>query len=378
MHCPPNTAQAEIHVQEGGRVTVVLRGALDAQSMGGLWRELEARLAPLSLRALEVDARALHLAGAGGLALLRYLKVGGFTPQASVTVRGLSDDLDQILRLIADENLEALQAGRPRTPSLPEEIGAATRDFLGDLREQVAFLGAMAAELAGAIVHPGRLRGKEVKRLVITAGVNALPIVSLLSLLIGLMVGFESAGPLSQFGAEILIANMVGFGSIRELGPMMTAIMLAGRSGAAFAAELGTMKVNEELAALTTMGLDPLRFLALQRVAAGTILTPLLTVFTMFAGMVGGSLVMLPLGFSISEIYHQMATQVGLPDIAFGLGKSVVFGAIFSAVGCMRGFQTGLGPISVGVSATRAVVTSILLIILADTVFAAVHYLLGG
>lgn len=360
-------------------MTVVLRGALDAQTMGGLWRQLEARLTPLPVEALEVDAAGLQLDGAGGLALLRYLKVGGFTPRASsVTVRGLSEDLDELLRQIAEEGLETPPTGRRPTPSLPEEIGAATRGFVRDLREQVAFLGAMAAELAGAIVHPGRLRGKEVKRLVIAAGVNALPIVSLLSLLIGLMVGFESAGPLSQFGAEILIANMVGFGSVRELGPMMTAIMLAGRSGAAFAAELGTMKVNEELAALTTMGLDPLRFLALQRVAAGTILTPLLTVFTMFAGMVGGSLVMLPFGFSMPEIYHQMATQVGLPDIAYGLGKSVVFGAIFSAVGCLRGFQTGLGPIAVGVSATRAVVTSILLIILADTVFAAVHYLLGA
>ena len=375
-HTQFNAAQAEVHAHEGGRATVVLRGVLNAQSMGGLWRELEARLAPLPVTVLEVDACALHLGGAGGLALLRYLKVGGFTPRASVTVRGLSEDLDELLRQIANENLEIPRAGRRRTPSVPEEIGAATRGFVQDLRVQVAFLGAMAAELAGAIVHPGRLRGQEVKRLVIAAGVNALPIVSLLSLLIGLMVGFESAGPLSQFGAEILIANMVGFGSVRELGPMMTAIMLAGRSGAAFAAELGTMKVNEELAALTTMGLDPLRFLALQRVAAGTILTPLLTVFTMFAGMVGGSLVMLPFGFSIPEIYRQMATQVGLPDIAFGLGKSVVFGAIFSAVGCLRGFQTGLGPIAVGVSATRAVVTSILLIILADTVFAAVNYLL--
>lgn len=358
-------------------MTVVLRGALDAQTMGSLWRELEARLAKLPVVALEVDAAALHLGGAGGLAFLRYLQQGGFTPKASVTVRGLSEHVDQLLRLIAPDALEASPLGRRRTPSATEEIGAATRSFVRDLREQVAFLGALAAELAGAVFHPDRFRWKEVKRLCVTAGANALPIVSLLSLLVGLMVGFESAGPLSQFGAEIFIANMVGFGAVRELGPMMTAIMLAGRSGAAFAAEIGTMKVNEELAALTTMGLDPVRFLALQRVTAGTILTPLLTVFTMFAGMVGGSLIMLPLGFSIPEIYHQMATQLRPQDLGFGLGKSVVFGAIFSAVGCLRGFQTGLGPIAVGVSSTRAVVTSILLIILADTAFAGVDYLLG-
>ena len=369
--------QAEVRALAGGRVSVRLCGSLDVHTMGGLWRELEARLRPLKGVALEVDATALHLCGGDGLALLRYLKMGGFAPMANVTVRGLNEDLDQLLRSFADEDAEAPRTGPRRAPSAPEEIGASARGFARDLREQVAFLGTMAAELAAALLHPERLRWKEVKRLCITAGANALPIVSLLSLLVGLMIGFESAGPLAQFGAQIFIANMVGFGAVRELGPMMTAIMLAGRSGAAFAAEIGTMKVNEELAALTTMGLDPIRFLALQRVAAGTILTPLLTVYTMFAGMVGGTLVMLGLGFSIPEVYNQMATQVHLHDLRFGLCKSVVFGAIFSAVGCLRGFQTGKGPIAVGVSATRAVVSSILLIILADTVFAAAGFLLG-
>jgi phospholipid/cholesterol/gamma-HCH transport system permease protein len=358
-------------------VTVVLRGALDVQTMGGLWRELEARLRPLKAAALEVDATGLRLCGGGGLALLRFLKTGGFTPMAKVTVRGLGEDLDQLLWLFADEDSEAAATERRRTPSLPEEVGTSVRASVRDLREQIAFLGKMAAELAGAMVHPERFRWREVKRLCITAGANALPIVSLLSLLVGLMIGFESAAPLAQFGAQIFIANMVGFGAVRELGPMMTAIMLAGRSGAAFAAEIGTMKVNEELAALTTMGLDPIRFLALQRVTAGMILTPLLTVYTMLAGMLGGTLVMLGLGFSISEIYNQMTASVHLHDIRFGLSKSIVFGAIFSGVGCLRGFQTGQGPIAVGVSATRAVVSSILLIILADTVFAAVGFLVS-
>jgi len=137
------------------------------------------------------------------------------------------------------------------------------------------------------------------------------------------------------------------------------------------------MKVDEELSALSTMGLNPMRFLALQRVAAGILLTPLLTVYTMFAGVVGGTLVLLSLGFSLPVIYHEMASRVHLEDIGIGLGKAVVFGAIFSAVGCLRGFQTGQGPIAVGVSATRAVVSSIFLIILADTVFAGAAFFLS-
>jgi len=370
-------AHAETHTLASGHVSVRLYGSLDVHTLGGLWRELEERLRPIPTTALDVDATDLDVRGGGGLALLRYLKAGGFTPQAVVTLRGLNAELDQILHLYAGQGLEADQAGlRPR-PSVLQEIGRAARGFARDLREQVAFVGSMAAELGAAIFHPERLRRVEVQHLCIAAGVNALPIVSLLSFLIGLTIGFESARPLAQFGAQIFAADIVGFAAVRELGPIMTAILLAGRSGAAFAAEIGTMKIDEELAALATMGLNPMRFLALQRVAAGIFLTPLLTVYTMFTGVLGGTLVMMSLGFSLPAIYHEMAISVHLEDIGIGLCKSVVFGIIFSAVGCLRGFQTGQGPIAVGVSATRAVVSSIFLIILADTVFAGAAYFLN-
>ncbi len=373
---PP--VQAEVQTLANGRVSVRLRGSLDVHTMGGLWRELEERLRPMQASALEVDATDLDMRGGGGLALLRHLKAGGFTPRALVTLHGLTPELDQVLRLFAGQDVAAHQVGQRRPPSILEEIGTATRGFVRDLREQVAFVGSISLELAAAVFHPEHLRWMEVKRLCIAAGANALPIVSLLSFLIGLIIGFEGSGPLAKFGAQIYIADMVGFGAVRELGPMMTAIMLAGRSGAAFAAEIGTMKIDEELAALTVMGLPPMRFLALQRVAAGILLTPLLTVYTMFTGVLGGTLVMLSLGFSLPVIYHEMANRVHLEDLAIGLGKSVVFGAIFSAVGCLRGFQTGQGPIAVGVSATRAVVSSIFLIILADTLFAGAAFLLSS
>ena len=370
-------AQAEVDTSADGRVCVRLYGSLDVHTMGNLWRDLEEKFRPMQTTALDVDATDLDVRGGGGLALLRYLKAGGFTSGAVVTLRGLNSELGEILHLYAGQNLEPQQTGQRQPPSVLQEIGTATRDFARDLREQVAFVGSIAGELAATTFHPERLRWLEVKRLCIAAGANALPIVSMLSFLIGLIVAFESAAPLAQFGAQIFIADTVGFASVRELGPMMTAILLAGRSGAAFAAEIGSMKVDEELSALSTMGLNPMRFLALQRVAAGILLTPLLTVYTMFAGVVGGTLVLLSLGFSLPVIYHEMASRVHLEDIGIGLGKAVVFGAIFSAVGCLRGFQTGQGPIAVGVSATRAVVSSIFLIILADTVFAGAAFLLG-
>ena len=372
---PP--VQAEVRPSVSGHVTVRLGGGLDVHTMGELWRELETQLRPVRVEALEVQAGDLEVRGGGGLALLRYLKTGGFTPEAVVTLHGLKPEVEQILNLFAGQGQERNQVGQRQPPSVAQKIGTAARELARDLREQVAFVGCMAGELAAALVHPERLRWMEVKRVFIAAGVNALPIVSLLSFLVGLIIGFEGSKPLAQFGAQIFIADMVGFSAIRELGPMMTAILLAGRSGAAFAAEIGTMKIDEELAALSCMGLNPLRFLALQRVAAGILLTPLLTVYTMFTGVLGGTLVMVSLGFSVPAIYHEMAARVQLEDIGIGLGKSVVFGAIFSAVGCLRGFQTGQGPIAVGVAATRAVVSSIFLIILADTVFAGATFFLS-
>jgi phospholipid/cholesterol/gamma-HCH transport system permease protein len=162
----------------------------------------------------------------------------------------------------------------------------------------------------------------------------------------------------------------------RELGPVMAAIMLAGRSGSAFAAELGTMKVNEELNALQTMGLSPVQFLVVQRVVAGILLTPVLTIFGMYAGLLGGIPVLLGLGFPLPMVLRQIQLSLHFGDLAEGLSKSIVFGGIVALVSCLRGLQTGEGPRAVGESTTRSVVSSILLIIVADVIFAAVTYTL--
>jgi phospholipid/cholesterol/gamma-HCH transport system permease protein len=218
------------------------------------------------------------------------------------------------------------------------------------------------------------MRWPEVLRVIEQAGVNALPIVALISLLVGLIIAFEAAQPLAQFGAQIFIANMMGLLMVRELGPLMTAILLAGRSGSAFAAELGTMKVNEELNALETMGLDPVCFLVVQRICASIVLAPLLTAFSMLMGLAGGILVMLSLGFPLSSILSQLASTLTAKDVVVGTLKGVVFGGLVSGVGCLRGLQTRKGPAAVGESTTRAVVAGILLIVLADALFSVVIY----
>jgi phospholipid/cholesterol/gamma-HCH transport system permease protein len=161
---------------------------------------------------------------------------------------------------------------------------------------------------------------------------------------------------------------------VRELGPIMTAIILAGRSGSAFAAEIGTMKVNEEVAALTTMGLAPVRFLAVPRVLAGIAVTPVLTVYAMAVGVAGGVLVMILRGFPLAALTAQLSGAVEIHDVMAGLIKSFVFGAVVAGVGCMRGLQTGAGASAVGDSTTKSVVTGIFLVVVIDAIFAVIYY----
>lgn len=371
---PQAPARAEIRLEPGGRGFVTLRGRLDAPATAVCWNQLEHGLRGVS--ALDIDASEISYCDGSGIALLWFLQTGGMTPGAAVTVHGLKAEFE---KLFANFTLEDYEANRRRPAEktrVPEEVGKGVQAMLRDLREQVAFIGLVVVAFTVTLFRPRRMRWREVIRIFEIAGVNALPIISLISLLVGLIIAFESAQPLKTFGAQIFIANMIGLVMIRELGPLMTAIMLAGRSGSAFAAELGTMKVNEELSALQTMGLDPVRFLVVQRIMAGVLLTPLLTLYSMLMGVLGGVIVMAGLGFPLVVIYSQLVSSVRVGDILLGTTKGFVFGIIVAGIGCLRGLQTQKGPSAVGESTTRAVVSSILLIVIADAVFSALAFVL--
>jgi len=370
-HC-----SADVQVRPDGYATIVLRGRLDAESTPACWSKLEKELRSARVSAGQVDAAGIDFCDGSGIALLRYLSLGGMTQGAIVTIHGLKPEFQRLFEGFTADDYKTFRPKPLPRPRLPEEVGCAANSVLRDLREQVGFLGSVTAGMAGTIWNRKRMRWPEVKRVFELAGANALPIISLISLLVGLIIAFESAQPLAQFGAQIYIANMIGLLMVRELGPLMTAIMLAGRSGSAFAAEIGTMKVNEELNALQTMGLDPVRFLVIQRIMAGVLLAPLLTVYSMCLGVLGGVLVMLSLGFPIKLIYNQLISSLDVSDILLGISKGLVFGIIVAFVGCLRGLQTRKGPSAVGESTTRAVVSSILLIIIADAVFSVIIYVL--
>lgn len=360
-----------------GLARLALRGRLDAKTTVTCWKRLEERLRGTKLEKLEVDASGLRFCDGAGMALLRYLSMGQMTPRAAVSVNGLEAGLAQIFRGFTLRDYEAFRLPtRVKYDPLPEEVGSAIRRAASDLRRQIEFLGRITANLPPTLLDRKRMRWAEVRRVFELAGANAVPIVSLVSVLVGMIIAFEAAQPLAQFGAQIFVVNMIGLVMVRELGPLLAAVLLAGRSGSAFAAEIGTMKVNEELDALQTLGLDPIRFLVVQRITAAILLTPLLTIYATFLGVVGGITVALVLGFPLSLISHQLTSALHLNDVIFGLAKGVAFGVIVSAVGCLRGLQTQVGPSAVGVSTTRAVVTGIVLIVIADAIFSVLFFVL--
>jgi phospholipid/cholesterol/gamma-HCH transport system permease protein len=380
-----NALATDIQITPDGRARVTLAGRLNAQTVPACWNRLERELFPAKITVLEVDAGGLEFCDGAGLALLRYLNMGKMTAAANdftaapaaVLITGLPAELQKNFHAFTTEDYETFRApSRRKCHSLPDEVGNSVAQVGADLREQVIFLGEVVASLPATLANRKKMRWPEIRRIFELAGANAVPIISLISFLVGLIIAFETSQPLAQFGAQIYVANMIGLVMVRELGPLLAAILLAGRSGSAFAAEIGTMKVNEELDALKTLGLDPIRFLVIQRIIAGVLLSPLLAFYATFMGILGGVLVTVILGFPLSLVLHQLASSVQLSDVILDASKGLVFGIIVSAVGCLRGLQTRQGPSAVGVSTTRAVVTSILLIVIADAVFSVLYFFL--
>ncbi len=374
-----DNAAATFDLQPAGQGAAKLRlsGCLDLYSTAALWRSLDTQLRQSPVTTLEVDASGVEYCDGAGLALLHFLSPGGLSPfGGKTTVVGLRPEF---LSLFQKFTAEDYQGNRPQpVPKQPvvNEVGTSVVAAATGLKEAIVFIGSVVVAMGVNLSRPRAMRWREVWRIFETAGINALPIISLISLLVGLIIAFESAGPFAMFGAQIFIANMLGIIMARELSGLMTAIVLAGRSSSAFAAELGTMKVNEELNALETMGLSPMRFLVVQRVLAGILLTPLLTIYSIFVAIAGGVVVMLAMGFPLVTIYNQMAQTMSWTDILIGVGKGVIFGALIGGIGCLRGLQTKQGPSAVGESTTRAVVTSILLVIVADAVVAVMLFFL--
>jgi phospholipid/cholesterol/gamma-HCH transport system permease protein len=290
---------------------------------------------------------------------------------------GLPDGTQRLLRLA--EAVPERQTGRARAqPPWLARIGAWATAGWVETATGLSFLGEGMLALGALLRGRARFRISDLLAVIQDCGPRALGIVSLISFLIGLILGFVGAVQLQQFGASIFVANLVAIAMTREIGCIMTAIVMAGRTGAAFAAQLGTMNTNQEIDALSTMGIPPMEFLVLPRMLALILMMPLLTIYADLVGILGGAVVgMGMLGLGPTEYFEQTRGAVSLTSFFIGVSKSAVFGVLVALVGCLRGMQSGRSAAAVGLAATSAVVTSIVLIIVIDGIFAVVLSVVG-
>ena len=376
---PPGRFSLTLRRDPQGPTTLVLAGRLDLGGIEDLSRDLRQFWAQDQPRSLRVDLGGVgYLDSAGALALLDLEReaarrgVDFAYERMSPAARGIRDLLDP--EALDKPPLNGGQRGGP----LLEQVGQAWLDMTKDFYLVVSFLGEFLAACGRAMLHPRLLRLDEVLLYMEQVGVNGLPIVGLISFLLGLIMAFMSSLQLQPFGANIYVANLVALAMVKELGPIMTAVLVAGRSGSAFAAEIGTMKVNEEVDALVVMGYDPLVFLSLPKVLAAVITVPLLTLFSDLLAITGGLVVgVVGMGLTAPSYIDQTIKSLNSFDIATSLLKAAVFALLIAGIGCQRGFMVRGGAQAVGTATTSAVVSAMFLIIMADSIFAIVLHYVG-
>lgn len=285
-----------------------------------------------------------------------------------------------ILERIADGDREQVLERDQLSPLLAmlERFGRALHGAILEAADLLSFLGAACVATARAIARPRRIRLIPLLSHIERTGLDALPIVGLLSFLIGVVIAFQGADQLRRFGAEIFTVNLLGVSMLREMAVLLTAIIIAGRSGSAFAAQIGTMQVNEEIDAMRTIGLDPLDVLVLPRLLALVIAMPLLCVFADVMGVVGGAVMSLAtLDISLVQFIERFKTVVPISSFWIGLVKAPFFGLLIALVGCREGLKVGGSAESVGLHTTRSVVISIFLVIIVDAVFSIFFSMIG-
>jgi phospholipid/cholesterol/gamma-HCH transport system permease protein len=278
------------------------------------------------------------------------------------------------------ETVPENQDAKLRTPpeSIVERFGATMIAQANSVLKFVEFVGMVSIALVNFLRGRSRYRRSDLLEIIQACGAGALGIVSLISYMVGVILAFMGAVQLEQFGAAIYVASLVGIGLVREMGAMMTAIIMAGRTGAAFAAQLGSMKVTQEIDALTTMGISPMEFLVLPRMLALILMMPLLCLYSDFVGILGGATVgVTVLGLSLSAYWHATLHAITMGALFGGLIKSAVYGILIALAGCYQGFECGNSSSAVGEAATAAVVSAIVMIVVACGMFAVLFHMLG-
>lgn len=362
--------------QQDSKLIIYLTGEFGLKSLPSFTGEIKSLFRQQKIASLDIDFSGItYFDSAAALAMIQVQKAAA-ADNIVCSFLNLNDETKGIFSVIYEKALtQTPLKDIAQRENLVTQIGDASLNIFQDAVNFITFFGELLFALAYTFLHPKSLRIKDVLFYMKRAGVDGLPIVGLISMLIGLILAFMSYLQLRLIGANIYVPSLVSFAMIKELGPIMTAILVAGRSGSAFAAEIGTMVVNEEVDALSTMGFDPVRFLAVPKVLAAVIVVPVLTLYSDFFGNIGGMIVGITgLDLTANTYIIQSLKAIKVFDIITSLIKAAFFAGIIAGVGCQKGFQVRAGAQDVGKYTTSAVVTAIFLIVVADSIFAIMFY----
>jgi phospholipid/cholesterol/gamma-HCH transport system permease protein len=370
---PPLGWSVERSDPEPGRAQLELCGRLSLHDAPAAIAELRRQLEP-KRAAVQIGLSKLRALDSASAALLLELRDELRAEGVDAQVSGASGRAQAILELVDSAPPEPKPA--PHESENPiEQVGRASAGVLDFAREVLDFTGRVIVAAGGALRDPGRIPWRDTVTLMERTGADAVPIIALITYLVGLVSAFQAAVTLHKYGADIFVADGIAIGVTREFGPLMVAIVAAGRSGAAFAAEIGTMRVSEEVDALRTIGLDPYPYLVLPRLIALAAMVPILTVIGDTVAIAGGATVgVLGLDLTLPAYLAETRLRLTFWNITTGLMKSVAFAMAIALIGCNWGLQTRGGAEGVGRATTSAVVTMLFALVIIDAAFTLVFY----
>lgn len=355
---------------------IVFIGRLDVDSVVKIWGDCIHAIKKGKPKILVLDFKSVDYCDGAGIALIKMIQDKQAESNAACIIDNLNPDFQKLLTYI-EKQPDKISKEHLSKMNVAEYLGSLTVNAFTILRENVEFLGKLSYQMLLALIDIKKIRWRDFMRFIENTGPQALPIIILVGFLIGLISTFQAAPSFKNFGAQIYMVNLVGLGLVREMGPLLTAVLLAGRTASSFSAEIGTMKINQEVDALETMGLNPIRFLIVPRILAVMLVTPILEMFFIIFGLLGCLLVMSYLGYTSDAFFHQLRESITPIDYIGGVIKVFAFGLVISGVGCLHGIKTRFGAQAVGKSTTYAVVSSLIMLVVVDGIFALIYYVLG-
>jgi len=372
------TPDSELFIKSSSPELLELQviGSLDPITVENIWNKTETQIKKVNPKVVNVDSSRITYADTPGINYFIRLRDLSSKMGFSYELINLTPEYQKLVDLF-DKYVYEKKPEETINEDFVTGIGKATAESLDSSYESITFVGEVMLGFFRYFTNPSKIRFKDILVTSEKLGVNAIFIIALVNFLVGLVIAFQSAIPLSQYGGTIFVADLLVLSVFKELGPLMTAIVVNGRSSSAFAAEIGTMKVNEEIDALTTMGINKIRFLVMPKFIATLVMLPILTIFGILFAMLGGLVVMISLGFPPITYLNQITMAATYVDLLAGLFKTIFFALIIAGVGCLEGLRTKSGATAVGDSTTKAVVKGIILIVVVDGIFGVVYYYLG-